>query len=325
MAIHLFLPERRYKIAKHHYQKRISSINIEEYVTDVREKIPRAHKRVNKAFNISHEPESKLIATVQDKNKYVCNISTMKIALDHGLRLIKVHRAIEFNHSAWLRKYIDMNTELRKNPKNNFEKNFLKLMNNDVFGKMIENVRKRRKIKLVVTEQRRKRLVSEPNYKSRVAFSDHLLAIEMRKTRIYMDKPIMVDQAILDKSKELMYHFYYDYLIPKYKQNAKFMYMDTDSFVLETETDDFYEDIKDDLKEWFDTSGYDKNMKLPDEYAKIANVNKKVIGKMKDELGKGYMTEFIALSPKVYAFEESRLDNSLIEQKNAKGTKTKCY
>ena len=128
-------------------------------------------------------------------------------------------------------------------------------------------------------------------------------------------------QAILEKSKELMYHFYYNYLIPKYKQNVKLMYMDTDSFVLEIETDDFYEDIKDDLKEWCDTSGYDKNMKLPDEYAKIANVNKKVIGKMKDELGKGYMTEFIALSPKVYAFEESRLDNSLIEHKKAKGTK----
>ena len=218
-----------------------------------------------------------------------------------------------------------MNTELRKNAKNDFEKNFFKLMNNAVFGKMIENVTKRRAIKLVVAEQRRKKLVSEPNYKSCVAFSEHLLATEMRKTQIYMDKPIMVGQATLDKSKELMYHFYYDYLIPKYKQNVKLMYMDTDSFVLEIETDDFYEDIKDDLKEWFDTSGYDKNIKLPDEYAKIANVNKKVIGKMKDELGKGYMTEFIALSPKVYAFEESRLDNSLIEQKNAEGTKTKCY
>ena len=94
--------------------------------------------------------------------------------------------------------------------------------------------------------------------------------------------------------------------------------MDTDSFALEIETDDFYEDIKYNLKEWFDTSGYDKNMVLPDEYAKIANVNKKVIGKMKDELGKGYMTEFIALSPKVYAYKESSLNNSLIEHKKSK-------
>ena len=124
-----------------------------------------------------------------------------------------------------------MNTELRKGAKNDFEKNFLKLMNNAVFGKMIENVRKRREIKLVVTEQRRKKLVSEPNYKSCVSSSDHLLAIEMTKTNIYMDKPIMVGQAILDKSKELMYHFYYDYLLLKYKLNVKLMYMDTDSFV----------------------------------------------------------------------------------------------
>ena len=122
-------------------------------------------------------------------------------------------------------------------------------MNNAVFGKMIENVRKRPEIKLVVTEQHRKKLASEPNYKSCVAFSDHLLAIEMRKTRIYMNKPIMVVQAILDKSKELMHHFYYDYLIPKYKENVKLMYMDTDSFLLETETCDFFEDIEDDLKE----------------------------------------------------------------------------
>ena len=133
-----------------------------------------------------------------------------------------------------------MNTELRKGAKNDFEKNFFKLMNNAVFGKMTENIRKRREIKLVVTEQRRKKLVSEPNYKSRTAFSDHLLAIEMRKTRIYMDKSIMVGQAILAKSKELMYHFYYNYLIPKYKENVKLTYMDTDSFVLEIGTCDFF-------------------------------------------------------------------------------------
>ena len=184
-----------------------------------------------------------------------------------------MYRAIEFNQSAWLKRYIDMNTELRKNAKNDLEKNFFKLMNNAVFGKIIENVRKQREIKLVITEQRRKKLLSEPNYKLCVAFSDHLLAIEMRKTRIYMDKPIMVGQAILDKSKELMYHFYYDYLKPKYKEDVKLMYMDRDSFVLEIETCDFFEHTKDDLKEWFDTSGYDKNMILPQEYGEVREVN----------------------------------------------------
>ena len=243
------------------------------------------------------------------------------MALNHNLRLPKVHRAIKFNQSAWLKRYIDMKTELRKGANNDFEKNFFKLMNNAVFGKIIENVRKRREIKLIVTEKRRRKLVSEPNYKSCTPFSDHLLAIEMRKRYIYMDKPIMVGQTILDKSKELMHHFYYDYLKPKYKENVKLMYMGTDSFVLEIETCDFFEDIKDDLKEWFNTSGYDKNMVLPDEYAKNASVNKKVIGKMKDELGKGYMTEFVALSPKLYAYKQICLDNSLTEHKKAKDIK----
>ena len=93
MLIYLFLPERKNKIPKHHYQKRISDINIEEYDANARKNIAKEHKKVYKAFNISYEPENKLITTVQDKNKYVCHISTLKMALNHGLRLEKVHRA----------------------------------------------------------------------------------------------------------------------------------------------------------------------------------------------------------------------------------------
>ena len=138
-----------------------------------------------------------------------------------------------------MKPYIDKNTELRKQAKNDFEKDLFKLMNNSVLGKMIDNVRKQRDIKLVVTEQRRKELVSEPNYASCTTFSDHLMAIEMRKTRVLMDKPILVGQAILDKSKKLVYEFYYEYLKLKYREKVKLCYMDTDSFILETETDDF--------------------------------------------------------------------------------------
>ena len=147
----------------------------------------------------------------------------MKQALKHGLKLQKVHRVIEYNQSNWLKPYIDKNTALRKVAKNEFEKDFFKLMNNSVFGKMIENVRKRREIKLIVTEERRKKLVSEPNYASCTAFSDHLMAIEIRKIRVLMDKPILVGQTILDKSKELMYQFCYEYLKPKYKVKVKLL------------------------------------------------------------------------------------------------------
>ena len=113
-------------------------------------------------------------------------------------------------------------------------------MNNSVFDKMIENVRKRRDIKLIVTDERRKKLTSEPNYVSCKAFSNYLVAIEMRKTSVVIQKPIIVEQAILDKSKELIYEFCYGYLKRKYNDKAKLLYMDTDSFVLQIETEDFF-------------------------------------------------------------------------------------
>ena len=149
--------------------------------------------------------------------------------------------------------YINKNTQLRKQAKNEFEKNFFKLMNNAVFGKMIENVRKYRGIKLV-TKERRKKLVSQPNYVSSNALSDELLAIEMKKTKISMNKPILVGQTILDKSKIIMYKFLNDYIKPKYQDKVKLLYLDTDSYALHKQTEDFYKDINNDLDEWFDTS-----------------------------------------------------------------------
>ena len=192
-------------------------------------------------------------------------------------------------------------------------------MNNSVFGKMIENMCKRKNIKLIVTNERRKKLTSEPNYLSCNAFSNDLMAIEMRKTRVLMDKPIIVGQAILDKSKELMYEFYYDYLKPKYKSHISLLYMVTDSFVLQIDTEDFFKDIKNNIHNWFDTSKYLKSLNLPLEYG----VNKKIIGKFKDEIFDGFIKEFIATAPKVYGFTQYKHDGTIIETKKAKGTK-KC-
>ena len=136
-------------------------------------------------------------------------------------------------------------------------------MNNAVFGKTVENVRNCRVVKLVVKEERRKKLVSEPNYDSCKQFSNSLMATEMRKTEVLMDKPIAVGQAILDISKTLMYEFWYDYLKPKYQDNIKLCYMDTDSFILQIQADDFFKDINIDVNKWFDTSNYDKNDNRP--------------------------------------------------------------
>ena len=154
--------------------------------------------------------KDKLLTTLEDKENYVIHIQALKQALNHGLKLKKVHRVISFKQEAWLIPYVEKNTKLRKEAKNDFEKDFFKLMNNSVFGKTMENVRKSRDVKLVVTEERRKKLISEPNYDSCKHFSESLMAIEIRKTEVLMDKPIAVGQTILDISKTLMYEFWYD-------------------------------------------------------------------------------------------------------------------
>ena len=156
----------------------------------------------------------------------------MKQALNHGLKLKKIHRIIEFNQKAWLKPYIDMNTELRKLAKDDFEKDLFKLMNSAVFGKRMENIRKHRDIKLVTTDKRRNKLVSEPNYNTMNYVSESLSIIEMNKTKVKMNKPMYLELTILDISKILMYEFWYDYIKPKYGNKVKLRYMDTDSFVM---------------------------------------------------------------------------------------------
>ena len=160
------------------------------------------------------EKFKKLVTNLYDKTEHSIHIGNLKQALNHWLILKKVHRVIKFNQHAWLTPYIDMNTELREKAKNIFEKDFLKLMNNAVFRKSVENVRKHTNIKLVTTEGRRNYLISEPeNYPTKV-FTEDLLAIEMKKTKILMSKPVYLGLSILDLSKTVTYEFWYDYVKP---------------------------------------------------------------------------------------------------------------
>ena len=136
-------------------------------------------------------------------------------------------------------------------------------MNNSAFGKTMENVRKHRDIKLVTTDKKRNKLVSEPDYHTTKRFSQNLLAIEMKKAKVKMNKPIYLGMSILDISKTLMYKFWYDYFKPKYGDRAKLCYTDTDSFIINITTEDFFEDISNNVEVWYDTSNYDENDKRP--------------------------------------------------------------
>ena len=192
-------------------------------------------------------------------------------------------------------------------------------MNNAVFGKTMENVRNHRDIKILTTNKQRKKFASKPNYHITKYISKDLLIMEMKKAEVKMNKPIYLGQAILDISKTLMYEFWYDYLKPKYGDNVKLCYTDTDSFVT-----DFYKVIVDDKDKWFDTSKYNKNDNRPLPIEK----NKKVIGKFKEELDGKIIIKFVALRAKAYAFlidcyDDDDYDKNKIINKKAKGTK-KC-
>ena len=233
----------------------------------------------------------KLVPNLRDKKNYVIHIQALNLVLQHGLRSDRIHRAIEFDQLPWLKTYIDFNTQLRTAATNYFEKDFFKLMNNSVFGKTMENIRKHRNIKLVMTEEKYLHTVMHPNFKSGVLFGENLMGCEMGKIKVVLNKPIYLGQVILDLSKIVMYEFHYDYMVPKYElEKLKLCYMDTDSLVYDIKTEDFYEDIANDVEARFDTSGYSKTdfRPLP------IGLNEKVIGLMKDELG-GIETKAIFL------------------------------
>ena len=224
----------------------------------------------------------------------------------------RIHRAIEFKQSAWMKEYIDFNAKLRTAAANDFEKDFYKLVNNSVFGKTMKNIRKHRNIKLIMNREAYLKAVMKPNFKSGTLFGENLMGCEMGKIKVVMNKPVYLVQAILDLSKIVMYEFHYDYMKQKYPEGLTLCYMDTDSLIYDIETDDFYKDMAEDVKDRFDTSGYNPNRPLP------VGLNKKVIGLMKNELRGEIMTEFVTLRPKTYAYKTGSA-----ESKKCKGIK-KC-
>ena len=212
-------------------------------------------KNIAKKYKISTGLVHKLIPTLSNKEKYVLHYRNLQLYTDLGLKITKVHRVLEFNQSEWLKQYLDFNTEKRTNAKNAFEKDFFKLMNNSVFGKTMENIRKRVDVRLVTDENKLLKMAAKPtNVRSKI-FNENLVAVHKIKETLTLDRPAYVGMCILDLSKTLMYDSHYNYIKKKYGDKAKLLFTDTDSLTYEIETNDVYQDFWND-KNRFDNSDY---------------------------------------------------------------------
>ena len=267
-------------------------------------------KKIADKFNISSGLVHKLIPTLNDKEKYILHYRNLQLYLSLGLKLKKIHRVLEFDQSPWLKQYIDFNTQKRTHAKNSFEKDFFKLMNNSVFGKTMENIRKRVDVRLVTSKEKLLKLASKPTYVSSKIFNENLVAVHKIKETLTMNRPAYIGMCILDLSKTLMYDFHYNYIKHKYGNKAKLLFTDTDSLTYEIETNDAYKDFFKD-KSKFDNSDYPENSPY------FNKINKKVIGKFKDEAAGVPVVEFVGLRSKMYSYMK---DNDKCG-KTAKGIK----
>jgi hypothetical protein len=240
----------------------------------------------------------KMVPNVRIKERYIVHYRNLKLYLSLGMWLKKIHRALKFDQRPWMEPYIRHNTELRKRATNYFEKDLYKPMNNSVFGKTMENLRKRVDVKLVRSseEDRLRKLIAKPNYSRCKIFDDDLAALHMHKTSLCLNHPIYVGMSILDLSKLLMYDYYYNKVKTKYGDRATLLYTDPDSLFMDIETENIYADIEADPDE-YDTSDY------PDDHPLHSTRNKKVLGKMK--CAGVPVAEFIVLRPKMYSILKS--------------------
>lgn len=282
-----------------------------EQITIPIEELSEHSRNLRKNLNMSSKPSEKLTPNLKNKKNYVIHYKNLQQYVSHGLKVTKIHRVLQFKQSDWLKSYIFLNTEKRKQAKNPFEKDFFKLMNNAIFGKTMENVRKRMNIELVYNDRRMKRVVAKPTFNRFKIFNNDLVGVHLLTAKLNCNKPIQVGLAILDISKTLMYEFHYDYMRKRYPQ-CRLLFTDTDSLCYDIQTDDIYQDMKNDAH-LFDTSDYPKDHFL------YSDVNKKVLGKMKDECAGIPIQEFVGLRPKMYS-----LLYGTKEKRTAKGITRAC-
>lgn len=259
-------------------------------------------------IDIPYREDVKLLGSLKDKLNYVVHYKVLQTYLKLGMVLVETHKVLTFEQAPIFRKYLDFNTEARKNSVSLFEKNFYKLCNNSLFGKSLEQTRKHKNIRFVRSVAEASKLITKPNFKEYRIINENLVAIHLTKTRVELDKPLYIGFTVLDLSKNEMVNFLYNVMKKKYHDRVKVCYSDTDSFVMEIFCEDLYSDLIE-LKPYFDFSNYPKSHFLFDDSKKAQ------IGLMKDEFAGKIIRSFVGLRPKLYAI----VTEDEYEEKKAKG------
>ena len=251
-------------------------------------------KKITDKYEIKVGDVKIIIPNLGNKTNYVVHYRNLQLYLSLGVKLTKIHRVLKFKQSDWMKKYIDLNTEKRINAANDFEKDFVKLMINSVYGKTMENLLKRINVRLINNSKKNLKYTSKLTYMTHKMFGKDYAAIHDIKPVLALNKPIYVGFTILDLSKWKMYDFHYNFI--KKNFDAKLLFTDTDSLTSEIKSENVYEEFFQ-WKDLFDFSNYSKDSKFFDE------TNKKVIGKMKDEFGGVIVVEFAGLKSKMYSIK----------------------
>ena len=262
-------------------------------------------KEIADKYKIKVGDVKKLIPNLRNKTKYVLHYRNLQLYLSLGMRLTKIHRILKFKQSDWMKRYIDFNTEKRKNADNDFEKDFFKLMINSVYGKTMENLRKRINVRLVSNEKDFLKYTCRPTYVTHKIFDKDYAAIHETKLVLILNKPVYVGFTVLELSKWMMYDFHSNFI--KKDFDAELLFTDTDSLAYETRSENIYDKFFK-RKYLFDFRNYSKDLKFYDDS------NKKVIGKMKVKMGVIIIDKFIGLKSKMYAIKKLMVENQILQK-----------
>lgn len=249
----------------------------------------------------------KLIPNLRNKQRYVVHYKNLVYYMEKGLVVEKVHRALEFDEKPWIEPYVMLCTSKRQQARSAFEKDFWKLLVNSLFGKSIENKRKYSQIKVIMDKKKLAKNISKPVFDEFLILDEEKVFAKLRKTRIVLDKPIYLGFTVLELSKLLMFQLHYDTFKKYYDDKIELIYTDTDSFIYHIQTDDLVRDFK-------HFSGIMDFCDYPKDHELFNEKNKKVLGKLKDEMNGQPINEVIAIKSKLYF-----IDSPVKQQKRAKG------